>query len=63
MPKDEGRMVCIASHLEGRFKSNGNKPLDPYTNEEKISFAAAAKAVNRTLQLLGYEPLPSYEYN
>ena len=60
MPEDEGRMVCIASHLEGKFKRSGNTDLDPYTNKEKIAMVMAAKAVNRTLQLMGYAPLPSY---
>ncbi|KAG0710471.1 WSC domain-containing protein 1 [Chionoecetes opilio] len=60
VPEDEGRMACIAEHLEGKFKRKGNKNIDPYTVQEKTSMAAAARAVNRTLQLLGYAPLPSY---
>ncbi|XP_063863253.1 sialate:O-sulfotransferase 1-like isoform X1 [Scylla paramamosain] len=58
--RDEGRMACIASHLEGSFKRKGSKNLDPYTTMEKISIVEATKAVNRTLQLTGYSPLPPY---
>lgn len=60
VPRDEGRMACIASHLEGNFKRKDSKEIDPYTLEEKVSIVKAANAVNRTLQVMGYPPLPSY---
>lgn len=60
VPKDEGRMACIASHLEGEFRRKNNTVVHPYTDKEKLSMAMAAKTVNRTLQLLGYAPLPPY---
>ncbi|XP_045137684.1 WSC domain-containing protein 1-like isoform X2 [Portunus trituberculatus] len=61
VPIDEGRMACIASHLEGSFKRNGSKKINPYTAEEKISLIEAANAVNRTVQAMGYLPLPTYD--
>lgn len=60
VPRDEGRMACIASHLEGNFKRKDSKEIDPYTLEEKVSIVKAANAANRTLQVMGYPPLPSY---
>ncbi|XP_050687514.1 WSC domain-containing protein 1-like [Eriocheir sinensis] len=54
---DEGRMECIASHLDGSFKRTGNAALDPYTAEEKAVMAMEMAAVNRTLLMMGYPPL------
>lgn len=60
VPWDEGRMACIASHLEGSFKRKGNAALDPYSAEEKAVMAVEEAAVNRTLLMMGYSPLPTY---
>ncbi|XP_050687508.1 WSC domain-containing protein 1-like isoform X5 [Eriocheir sinensis] len=60
VPWDEGRMECIASHLDGSFKRKGNAAFDPYTAEEKAAMAIEAAAVNRTLLMMGYPPLPTY---
>lgn len=53
-------MTCITSHLDGSFKRKGNKHIDPYTTEEKAVMSAEARVVNRTLQAMGYSPLPTY---
>ncbi|KAK3895065.1 hypothetical protein Pcinc_001161 [Petrolisthes cinctipes] len=61
-PVDEGRMSCLEAHLEGKFKREGSKQIDPYTTEEKNYIAAATYKVNNTLQMLGYAPLPTYPH-
>lgn len=60
VPWDEGRMTCVVSHMDGTFKRVGSPPLDPYTAVEKAVMAAEAAAINRTLQLMGYSPMPTY---
>ncbi|KAK4289344.1 hypothetical protein Pmani_037683 [Petrolisthes manimaculis] len=61
-PVDEGRMSCLKLHIEGKFKRESSKEIDPYTPEEKNYIAAATYKVNNTLQLLGYAPLPTYPH-
>ncbi|XP_042880020.1 WSC domain-containing protein 1-like [Penaeus japonicus] len=60
-PTEEGRLKCMADHLQGSFKRPKKNETDPYVTGEKEGMSYAVKRVNRLLTLLGYPELPVYE--
>ncbi|XP_045104057.1 WSC domain-containing protein 1-like [Portunus trituberculatus] len=59
VPTDEGRLTCLAAHLDGSFRRNSSRAFDPFTQEEKLRFVQAVTRVNNLLRLLGYPLIPT----
>ncbi|XP_063602923.1 sialate:O-sulfotransferase 1-like [Penaeus indicus] len=60
VPVDEGRLVCLASHLSGTFKRPGKKEIDPFTYTEKKMMSLAVMRISRLLRLRGFPVPPPY---
>ncbi|KAK4289142.1 hypothetical protein Pmani_037874 [Petrolisthes manimaculis] len=59
VPVNEGRLACLASHMNGAFKRNSTSAtFDPFNAEEKKRFANVVRRVDRLLKVLGYPTMP-----
>ncbi|KAK4328479.1 hypothetical protein Pmani_001115 [Petrolisthes manimaculis] len=59
VPVNEGRLACLASHMNGAFKRNSTSAtFNPFNAEEKKRFANVVRRVDRLLKVLGYPTMP-----